>query len=205
MVSIKLSSKAKMDNSEEQLIQDLRQGNRNAFRLLVESYQEKVLNTCYGFLHNRQDAEDTAQEVFLEVFRSIGAFRETSRLGTWIYRIAITKSLDHLRRMKRKKRMATLVQLFGKEIGDAEEPAETSTPHEILEDEERAKILKSAVDSLPENQRIAITLHRYEGFQYSAIAEIMGISLSSVESLLHRAKKNLKKILYIYYEKQQDI
>lgn len=195
----------KMAYSEEQLIQDLRKGDRNAFRILVESYQAKVLNTCNGFLHNQQDAEDTAQEVFLEVFRSIGSFRETSRLGTWIYRIAITKSLDHLRRMKRKKRMSKLVQLFGTEIGDAEEPADTSNPQEFLEDEERARILKSAVDSLAENQRIALTLHRYEGFQYSEIAEIMGISLSSVESLLHRAKKNLQKILYKYYKDQQDI
>ena len=107
--------------------------------------------------------------------------------------------------MKRKKRMSKLVQLFGTEIGDAEEPADTSNPQEFLEDEERARILKSAVDSLAENQRIALTLHRYEGFQYSEIAEIMGISLSSVESLLHRAKKNLQKILYKYYKDQQDI
>jgi RNA polymerase sigma-70 factor (ECF subfamily) len=171
----------------------------------VQQYQERVVNTCYGFLHNRQDAEDTAQEVFLEIFRSIRSFQETSRLGTWIYRISITKSIDHLRKMKRKKRMAALVSFFGTGKEDIAEPAGSEDPHSLMEEKERALILKNAVDTLAENQRIALTLHRYQGFKYEEIAEIMGISLSAVESLMHRAKKNLQKILFNYYAKQQEI
>ncbi len=193
-----------MEYSENTLITALKNGDRNAFRVLVHEYQQKVLNTCYGFLHNRQDAEDTAQEVFLEIFRSIRSFHESSRLGTWIYRIAITKSLDLLRRMKRKKRAAVLVQIFGKERGVSAEPIDATNPHQLLENKERARILKGAVDTLPENQRIALTLHRYQGLPYNEICDIMGLSLSSVESLLHRAKKNLEKKLYKFYIQQQD-
>jgi len=194
-----------MANSEDILISQLKHGDRQAFRTLVDQYQGKVLNTCYGFLHNRQDAEDTAQEVFLEIFRSISSFHESSSLGTWIYRISITRSLDHLRRMKRKKRMAVLVRLIGREKGDAEEPINTENPHDQLEEKERVLILRKAVEKLADNQRIAVTLHRYQGFKYEEIAGIMDISMSAVESLLHRAKKNLQKILYNYYAKQQEI
>jgi len=193
-----------MELSEERIVARLKTDDREAFRILVERYQDRVINTCYGFLHNRQDAEDTAQEVFLEIFRSIGSFRESARLGTWIYRIAIAKSLDLLRKMKRKKRLAVLVRFFSDENSAGEEPVETTNPHRLLEEKERAQILKAGVDSLVENQRIALILHRYQGFQYNEIAEIMGISLGAVESLLHRAKKNLQKNLYKYFERQQD-
>ncbi len=74
-----------------------------SFRSLVAEHQEMVINTCYRFVFNREDAEDLAQDVFIEVYRSLEQFREEARLSTWIYRIAVTKSLDHLRRLKRKK------------------------------------------------------------------------------------------------------
>ena len=187
---------------ESALISKLQAGEEQAFKELVESYQDKVINTCYGFLHNREDAEDAAQDVFIEVYRSIGAFREEARLSSWIYRIAVSKALDALRRNKRKKRLAFFQNILipdKKEVNDAQ--STEATPQENLEQKERARVLKQAVDALPENQRVAITLNKYEGFSYLDIAEIMGTSLSAVESLIHRAKKNLQKKLLRYYER----
>ena len=91
------------------------------FRALVTEHQEMVINTCYRFVLNREDAEDLAQDVFVEVHRSLDQFREESKLSTWIYRIAVTKSLDHLRRMKRKKRFSSLKRIIG--VDDPEDRA----------------------------------------------------------------------------------
>lgn len=182
------------------LLQQIICGDSNAFKQLVERYQYKVINTCYGFVHQKEDAEDVAQEVFIEVYRSIANFREESQLSTWIYRIAITKSLDFLRKQKRQKRLDYIRNILRLDDQVEQLPAPQSTsPQTILENQERARILQHAVDSLAENQKIAITLHKYEGFKYQEIADIMGISVSAVESLIHRAKNNLQKKLYQYY------
>ena len=187
---------------EQSLRQELTCGNPAAFEQLVESHQRRVVNTCYGFVHNKEDAEDIAQEVFLEVYKSIDSFRQDAEISTWIYRISVSKSLDFIRKQKRKKRFGHLKTLFGsqqEQIEQIVDPA-ADTPHEHLEAQERANILRQAVDSLPENQRIAIVLNKYEGFSYQEISDIMGTSVSSIESLLHRAKKKLQKKLYQYYK-----
>ena len=110
-------------------------------------------------------------------------------------------SYDFIRKTKRKKRFAPVKSLFslqeeGKDIPDPK----PSDPRETLEQTEGLRILKEAIDTLPENQRIAFTLSKCEGFGNKEITEIMGCSLSSVESLVHRAKKNLRKKLYHYFE-----
>jgi len=173
------------------------------FKSLLESHQEKVRNTCFRFLKNREDADDVAQDVFIRVHESLAHFREDSELSTWIYRIAVNKSLDFIRKKKRKKRFAQLTSLFGFNE-DKEEIvlAANDNPQLDMEDKERKQVLDSALEKLPENQKTAITLSKYEGFSNKEIAKIMDISLSAVEALMHRAKKNLHKQLYNYFEKQ---
>lgn len=173
------------------------------FRTIIEAHQEKVRNTCFRFVKNAQDADDLAQEVFVQVYESLEHFRDEAQLSTWIYRIAVNKSIDFLRKKKRKKRFAQLVSIFG--FGEEEEELPVSSdgdPHQNLEDVQRHQVLQQALDRLPENQKKAIVLSKYEGFSNQEIADIMQLSLSAVESLIHRAKKNLKKILFDYYEKQ---
>ena len=172
------------------------------FRAIVESHQEKVRNTCFRYLKNREDADDVAQDVFIQVYESLGHFREDAELSTWIYRIAVNKSLDFIRKKKRKKRFAQLTSLFG--INEEKEeivlPA-TDNPQQDLENKERKQVLDSALDQLPENQKTVIMLSKYEGFSNKEITEIIDLSLSAVEALMHRAKKNLQKLLHDYYEK----
>jgi RNA polymerase sigma-70 factor (ECF subfamily) len=189
-----------MDDLE--LVQRLKSGDDDAFRHVVGKYQKLVLNCSFKFLRNKETAEDLTQEVFLEVFESIHSFRGESRLSTWIYRIAVTKSLNHIKRLQRKKRFALLVSFF--EPGESEErfaaPDHMSPSHE-LENRDRAKVLAWALGTLPDNQRIAFTLSKYEELSYEEIALIMSTSISSVESLIHRAKASLKKRLFNYYKK----
>ena len=163
-----------------------------------------VYNTALGILQNTFDAEDLAQEVFVQVFHSVKNFKGDCKLSTWLYRITVTKSLDFLRAKKRKKRFAFVQSLFGSE--NNEPLAEQATfvhPGVQLENKERAAILFKAIDKLPENQKIAFTLSKVEGLSYQEIADVMQLSVSSIESLLFRAKNNLQKYLGDYYKNEK--
>ncbi len=188
--------------NDNQIIPQLKEGNEIAFKELVDTFQEKVLNTCLGFVPNKHDAEDIVQDVFIEVFRSIGKFRGDAKLSTWIYRITTTKCLEHIRSKKRQKRKSFFQSLIGMhENADRIKVYDFNHPGVLLENQERAKILYEAIEKLPENQRVAFTLHKLEGLSYQEITTIMETSLSSVESLMFRAKKNLKKSLGDFYKK----
>ncbi len=187
---------------EPEIIIELKNGNDQAFKKVVDEFQKYVLNTCYRFVNVKEIAEDLTQDVFIEVYRSIKNFRGESKLSTWIYRIAVTKSLDYLKAQKRKKRFAYLKSIFGDEELEKQLPMNNVTnPDTILENKNRIEILMNALSTLPESQRVAFTLSKYDELSYKEIAEILGTTIPSVESLIHRAKKNLKKKLYTYYKK----
>ncbi len=181
--------------TESELIEGVIAKERKAITSLVESYRKKVIKTAYYFLGNMEDAEDLAQDVFLEIVNSIGKFRQSSSLSTWIYRITVNRSLNELKRIKRRQaflRIENAIRMAGRDENKMEGIATEDNP---LAREENRKLLKNAIDSLPMNQRTAFILHKYEELSYKDIAEVMNTSLSSVESLMHRARKNLQKIL----------
>ncbi len=190
--------------NEENLISLLKRQDQTAFKELVQQFSRRVYNTSLGILQNEEDAEDISQEVFIEVFQSIHQFKGESKLSTWIYRIAVTKSIEFIRRKNRKKRFAFVQSLFGME---SELPSKDHVhfyhPGVQLENKERAAVLFRAIDQLPENQKTAFTLHKLENLSYAEITEVMHVSLSSVESLMFRAKKNLQKLLSDYYEENE--
>lgn len=190
-----------MINSDENiLVSKLVKKDEEAFKILVEQYRNKVYNTSLGFVQNTGDAEDITQEVFIEIFESIKGFRGGSKLSTWIYRITVTKSLDFIKAKKRKKRFAVFTSLFGEKQEIIHDPADFVHPGIKMENKELASVLFKALEKLPQNQKIAFTLNKIEDLSYGEICEVMNISLSSVESLMHRAKNNLKKILADYYQ-----
>lgn len=190
--------------NETLLITQLQQGNQKAFAWLVNNFQDRVFNTCLGVLHNMEDAEDIAQEVFVEVHRSVHGFKAESTLSTWIYRICVTKSLDHLRSKKRKKRFGFVKSIFGQTDNEPRiDIPDFVHPGVQLENKERAAWLFKAINQLPENQKITFTLNKVECLSYQEISEVTGMSVSAVESLLFRAKQNLKKILAAYYEENE--
>lgn len=180
---------------EQELIQRLRNGEEAAFKYLVDNYKERVYNTAIGIVQNAEDAEDVAQEVFIQVYRSIHSFKGESKLSTWLYRIATTRALDLLRSRKSKKRFGLLQRLFGEANEPVYEIPDFNHPGVALERKENAARLFKAIGQLPDNQRIAFTLHKLEDLSYQEISQIMKTSLPAVESLMHRAKQNLRKIL----------
>src|SRR4028119_1730384 len=128
-----------------------------------------VYNTALGIVQNTEDAEDVAQETFVQVYESVHSFKGESKFSTWLYRIAITKSMDHLRRKKRKKRFAFIQSLFGLNNEILYETPDFNHPGVKLDNKETAAILFKAVDKLPANQKIAFTLHKMEGLSYQEI------------------------------------
>lgn len=181
----------------------MRAGEENAYRQFIALHKDRVFNTCMGYVFNSEDAEDLAQEVFLEVFRSIHKFKGESSLFTWVYRICVTKSLEMIRRRKRKKRAAVLLPLGGlQECGFEPVGDRIDHPGIRLENKERAKVLYAAIGGLSENQRIAFTMHNVDGKSYQEIAVTMELSLSSVESLIFRARRNLRSKLEVFYKNQ---
>jgi RNA polymerase sigma factor (sigma-70 family) len=193
-----------LNQDQPELIIQLQQGNESAFRKLVDDYEGMVYNTVIGIVQNEEDADDVTQEVFIQVYQSIHSFKGESKLSTWLYRIAVTKALDHEKRKKRKKRFAFLESLFGNAKEEIIHPADFHHPGIVLENKEKAGELFSALQQLPGNQRTAFTLHKLEGLSHQEIAAVMEITLSAVESLMGRAKSNLKKILQDYYQHKTD-
>jgi RNA polymerase sigma factor (sigma-70 family) len=178
------------------LIEELKQGLQEAFQTLVARCSQKVIGTCYAMLNNMEDAEDVAQDVFIEVYRSIRRFRNESDLNTWIYRIAINKTLDLLRKRKRRQRFSDLRGFFHEKVRPA------GSPHQQLEEKERQEILLQQIGLLAEKQRIALILSQFERLSNKQIADVLGISEKATEALLHRARENLRKNLALYFEKK---
>ncbi len=187
---------------EEQFIYNLQQGKRSAYSQLINDYEQKVFATCISFVPNKEDAEDIAQEVFVEVFNSIKKFKGNSKLSTWIYRITTNKCLEFIRKKNTKKRFAFLQSLFGNDIpiDKTLNFTEFNHPGILLENKEKSEILFSAINKLPEAQRIVFTLHKVDGMSYKEIGEITEKSVSSVESLMFRARKNLQQLLENFYK-----
>ncbi len=186
--------------NQPELIAQLQQGDEQAFKKLVDEWQDMVYNTVLGIVQNADDADDITQEVFIQVFQSVSSFKGDSKLSTWLYRIAVSKALDHEKKKKRKKRFGFVHSLFGGQDEDEQiHSVEFEHPGVELEKKEKAAALFSALKQIPDNQRIAFTLHKLEGQTYQEVAEIMNTTLFAVESLMGRAKANLKKELGNYY------
>ncbi len=185
---------------ETELVEGIKRRDEEAFRMFVDRYQDIVLNTCNGFVHNSDDAKDLTQEVFLKVYDSIDKFRGDAKLSTWIYRISVNKSLNFLRANKKNRMIGNLDSVvFSNNSALAIEP-DSDERDSSLDQLRRSKILYAAINGLSKNQKIAFSLNKLDEISYNEIAEIMNISLPAVESLIHRAKLNLQKTLINYYK-----
>jgi RNA polymerase sigma-70 factor (ECF subfamily) len=152
-----------------------------------------VFNIVLNKVQQVEDAEEITQDVFIAVFRKPEAFRAESAVSTWLYRIAINKCIDHLRKKQSRGRWS-ITSLFSSGH-NAAEPKEFLHPGMLSENREKAGFLFKAMKQLPEKQHTAWVLSEMENLSYKDISEVMNVSVSSVESLLFRARQNLKKIL----------
>ncbi len=187
--------------NEQELIELVKRKDRIAFKTLVDTWQDMVYNTALGILQNAEDAEDVSQEVFMQVYESVSTFKGDSKFSTWLYRITITKTTDHIRKKKRKKRFAFVQSLYGKNDEQVVDPPDFFHPGITLESKENGTVLFKAIEQLLPNQKTAFVLSKMENLSYREIGEVMNLSDAAVDALLQRAKDKLKKTLKNYYEK----
>ncbi len=186
--------------NDRELIEAILGGDEAAFKMLYNMFTNMVYNTALSILQQQSEAEDITQDVFIEIHKSIGKFRQESTLKTWIYKITITKCYDYLKRQKTKKRFAQLTSLFNKENKLVYDKPHFEHPGVALENKEHASVLFLAISKLTIKQQTAFTLSKIEQLSYQEIAEIMNTTTSSVESLLFRATRNLRITLSEYYK-----
>jgi RNA polymerase sigma-70 factor, ECF subfamily len=188
--------------TDQQLVKAILTGDNNAMRDLIVKYQDFVLNTCFKVLRSREDAEDIAQEVFIETYRSVATLRNEENISFWLYRVSLNKSINYSKRKRNSgiTHFLHLDSIFKSDGGEDEiaVPLSDENPDKGYEDKERQEILYKAVSTLPGLQQKAFILHHYDNLSYKEISEILGVSLSSVESLLFRAKANLRKKCIFY-------
>ncbi len=185
---------------ENDLINGVLNGDESAFKMLYSKYVDIVFNTSLNLLQHKQEAEDNTQEVFIEIYKSIGKFKQEASLKTWVYKITLNKCYDHLKKQKSKKRFAFVTSLFNSDNELIHDAPHFNHPGIALENKEHAAALFFAIKQIPQNQQTAFTLSKIEGLSNQEIAIIMDNTVPSVESLLFRANKNLKNSLLGYYK-----
>ena len=171
-------------------------GDKASFETLMKRYYPRVLNFIYRFTGSRETSEELTQDVFIRIHKSALLYRPQARFQTWLFQIAKNASLNELR--KNKKNVVSLDKNFDTEenslkrqIADAHSPS----PDQDVLDQETQDLIETAMRSLPENQRMAVILRRYEDFSYEEIAHTMQCSVQAVKSLLSRAREKLKEQL----------
>lgn len=164
------------------------------FEQFYNQYKSRVYNLALNYVQNIEDAQEITQDVFVTVHNSLNTFQEQSAMSTWMYRITINKCLDFLKAKQRKKRFAFITSLFFENSNDLKHtPIENNHPGILLENKEALEQLFEKINSLPENQKTALILHKIEQKSQVEVAEIMNLSTKAVESLIQRAKTNLSK------------
>lgn len=185
---------------EDRLVSLLRQGQDDAFRILIKRYQARLLNLAYGITLDREESQEIVQEVFLKVFQKIKEFRGQSSLSTWLHRITINQCLNWRRKWKRRAKWQHR-SLEAEDADHLEElGSEDSGPEEIYRDAEFQRIFTEKLRSLPDDARAVFTLKELEGLSYDEIAEVMKIKRGTVSSRLFYARKKLKESLSEYID-----
>lgn len=183
--------------SDAEVMLRVKAGDEPAFDYLVQKYRRPMVSFMYRMAHNAAAAEDLAQEVFLRVYRSRGSYEASAKFTTWLYRIATNLAVNHARdtRHERPENMASLDEA-DEETGTTMDVADTSpNVEEKLVKQERLKAIRQKVENLPERQRLAVLMHKYQQMDYKQIGEVLNLSESATKSLLFRAYETLREQL----------
>jgi RNA polymerase sigma-70 factor (ECF subfamily) len=187
-----MSHKKNIDDPDVELMRKFQRGDISAFERLIRKYQRPLINFAYRFLHDQNEAEDVAQEIFLRIYSSAKKYRPTARFSTWIYRIATNLCLNELRRMR--SRVQDSLETGGQKEESISLPDNSiQGPFEAYTEMERSHVIRKAIDGLPPRQKTAVILCKYQGLSYKEVADIMQCSEGAVKSYLHRARESLLK------------
>ena len=183
---------------EKDLVQKSREGNEEAYGVLVERYKTKVFNMAYSLTLNREVADDLAQEVFIKAYYALPRFKGKAAFSTWIHQITVNHTRDYLRKSSRMKQVP--FEETKSEHSTHEDQAEKREREE--ESAWRKKIVHEAIATLPEKYRTILSLRDIQGLPYEEISLVLNISPGTVDSRLHRARKMLKKKIMPFLEKE---
>lgn len=183
-------------NQEIELIKEILDGNPDKFRVIADKYGEQLFRVALGYMHSGEEAEDIVQESLIKAYNSLRFFKGESRLSTWLYRITVNTCINELEKRKRRwmfgsggVKSENITEIFGS--------TNQENPEQQLIDKETTTKVRKAIDTLPQKQKSAFILQRYQDLSQQEIAQIMEITEGAVEQLLQRAKSNLKKTLSI--------
>jgi RNA polymerase sigma-70 factor, ECF subfamily len=181
--------------AEDMLISRAREGDRDAFEQLFNSYRNQVYSLAYRLTGSPSDAEDLTQEVFMQVMRKIGSFQGRSQFSTWLYRVTVNRSRDHMRSRKRTPELLSddheAVERVGEPVGSAPAPAPESGAIAL----EAKRLVQEALLELPETLRAPLVLHELEGLEYREVARILRLPVGTVKSRIFRGRLKLAELL----------
>ncbi len=193
--------------TDEELITQIREGDRTAFEQLVSRYEDRVYNLAYRMLASRQDAEDVLQDTFLNVIRGLDKFRGTSSFSTWLYRIATNAALTKIRKRSRREKSESefLDDVYAVKRAaraGAVLPDWSANPATRALDDEARRQMGEAINELPKIYRAVFVLRDVEGLPAAEVAEVLGLSVPAVKSRLHRARLYLRNRLSGYFTEE---
>ena len=187
-----------IDNSEDldhELVRRVRQGDKSAFDLLVVKYQHRIVHLVNRYVKDPSEAQDVAQDTFIKAYRALGDFRGDSAFYTWLYRIAINTAKNYLLSRSRRHFDYEIDVQDAEQVENAAQLKDMDTPDNLLMNEQIIKVIKIAIEKLPEEMRIAITLREFEGMSYEEIAEAMDCPIGTVRSRIFRAREAIDEKL----------
>jgi len=179
-----------VEETDELLVEKIKKGDSEAFRELIRRYQRYILNLVYRTIGDTNDAEDIAQEVFIKVYKSIRGFKGESKFSTWISKITVNLCMDKLREKAKNKE-----EDIEEEVWNTFAQPVNFNPEVMAERHELQETIKKAIESLPEELRVAFVLRELEDFSYDEIGEMLNIPIGTVESRIYRARMKLRSYL----------
>jgi len=190
-------------DADAELMLEVKAGSDESFATLVRRYQSRVLGLAYRYIGDRGSAEDLAQEAFLRVYKARERYEPRAKFSTWLYRIVVNLCLNEIRWRKGRPSMSLAVATetssnLNLDVTDQNEPE----PIETIQDAEMADTIRAIIGTLPENQRLAILLNKYQGLSYQEVADSMDLSVMAVKSLLTRARVKIKEKLAPYLREE---
>lgn len=193
-----------MERDDLELVEAAQDGDREAFRELVEKYQRKVYSICYGMLKNPEDSLDVSQEVFVKVYRYLGKFNKNSSFYTWLYRITVNMCIDHIRKNKRVQSVEydDRISRDGDVVGDEHiMPSKLGlNPDKVYGRQELREKMREALETLSEKHRTILILREVEQLSYEEIADVLNISKGTVMSRLFHARKYFQAAMADYLQ-----
>ena len=183
------------EDLDQDLVRRVQQGDKSAFDLLVIKYQHKIVHLVNRYVKDPSEAQDVAQDSFIKAYKALGEFRGESAFYTWLYRIAINTAKNYLLSRSRRHSDYEVDMQDAEQIENAPQLKDIETPENQLMNDQIVEVIKSAIDKLPEEMRIAIMLREFEGMSYEEIAEAMDCPIGTVRSRIFRAREAIDEKL----------